>query len=107
MSATNGEHAGVVEVKGRPRIQYQSEVAEIAANVPKKQEDDTPKSALISVPPEVVTVSDTNWNENVPVVVRMTIPRTQIGPNWYSFQAGKKYLVPRHIKRHLEEKGVA
>jgi hypothetical protein len=103
--ALDGEHAGIVEVKGRQRIQYQSSAAEEGAKIlPQKEEE--PQLAVVSVPQEKVIVTTVNWDELVPVTARATILRTQIGPHWYSIQAGKKYMVPRSVKLHLEEKGI-
>jgi hypothetical protein len=37
---------------------------------------------------------------------RKTIPRTRIGHTWYTFEAGKKVIVPRFVATLLEEKGI-
>lgn len=102
----DGENAGIVEVKGRQRIQYQSSAAEDGAKIIHKKEDEPQLAVVTTTAQDKIIVSNIDWNELVPVTARTTILRTQIGPYWYSLQAGKKYMVPRSVRLHLEEKGV-
>jgi len=46
-----------------------------------------------------------NYDEKVTIKPRKTQARMFIGNKQYSFTAGKKCIVPRHVAIHLEEKG--
>lgn len=76
-------------------------------------------SAFDDAPPEVakvgtigdegvprVAVDMTKENELVQVRPRMTIARTRIGREWYSFTENKVCLVPKHVERLLQEKNL-
>jgi hypothetical protein len=73
-------------------------------------EEDTsePQPAISSpvVPPQIVAVDQSHYNRMVKIRPRVSIPRTRIGNDWYSFAANKDCLVPAHVRLHLEEKGI-
>lgn len=66
-------------------------------------------AAEVNVPKEKessVEVSSFDANKRVAITPRISIPRTSIGGQTYSFAAGKKVTVPQHVAVLLDEKGV-
>lgn len=53
-----------------------------------------------------VAVKAEDMNRRVAITPRVNIPRTRIGGIDFSFTAGKKVSVPRHVAVLLEEKGI-
>jgi hypothetical protein len=93
------------------RGNFQSSDARAAAkNTASALDDMPPETAAVgSVEPSAPRMQAEEYaKENEPVTVRprITISRTRIGLEWYSFTAGKPCLVPRHVARHLEEKNI-
>ena len=90
---------------------FQSEEAlnKARADAATPEEDASdPQPALSSsvTPKQIVAVDQTHLNRMVKVRPRVSIPRTRYGEDWYSFTANKECLVPAHLRRHLEEKGI-
>lgn len=76
-------------------------------------QDKNQVTVTINPPPEpvkaevAVKVEDpSDLNRMVRVRPRQSIPRTRIGGTYYSLQAGKEILLPKHVANLLEEKGV-
>lgn len=65
-----------------------------------------PTSAKTGDGTRIVVNDPAEENRMVKVRPLRTIPRTRIGKDWYSFQQGKTCLVPKHVARLLEQKGV-
>jgi hypothetical protein len=88
---------------------FQSEEAEEkAAEAARVVIDDTPPQPavvpVVKVTPEAVRTDDAM--KPTKVKPRQTILRMRVGPDWYSFIAGKECIVPKHVERLLEEKGL-
>jgi hypothetical protein len=96
----------VPEVKGSGvKTSFQSLDAEKAFYSP-PPESEPPVSAEMSSPQVKVATEVEDPNQIVSIVPRKTVARTRIGPKWYTFQEGKKALVPRHVAALLAERGV-
>jgi hypothetical protein len=92
---------------------FQSEAAAEAAIRVEERTLEEPKSAAVTgVGDEegegvVLKAMDLSGEYKlVEVKPRVSIPRTRIGGVWYSLIEGKRALVPNHVRRLLEEKGI-
>lgn len=92
----------VASVKEGPNNNgYQSQAAKERAEETPEEDTSEPAPAATSVAVDMSQV-----NRMVKVRPRVTIPRTRIGLEWYSFTANKETLVPAFVRQHLEEKGI-
>ena len=67
---------------------------------------DATKPNVATVVVDEPTVVGAPSNDNVVIRVVENIDSMTLGAgNFYSFTAGKKYTVSRHVAQHLEEKG--
>lgn len=74
------------------------------------EQDDSAESEEASINskdgPSLITVNQIEeMNKLVEIRPRQNIPRTKIGRQTYSFVAGKKTRVPRHVAMLLDQKG--
>ena len=99
--------------KGKPQLYQSEEAAEQAKldSVKPSFLDNEVAPAMVNadVPEEVPVVHVQRVQElNKMVMVKplRTETRVRYGNNWYSFELGKKCLVPKHLAQHLEEKGM-
>lgn len=92
---------------GKRRIAFQSEKAAEAVIEKRDPKVEEVRSAEIGAE-EQLSAAEYVEDPFAKVVInpRKTIPRTRIGHTWFTFEAGKKVIVPRYVATLLEEKGI-
>src|ERR1700690_19110 len=71
-----------------------------------KVDDDEPVLGSVDDPKPVVVADGEDQEKVVPVRASRNELNFRVGPKMYSVFAGKTTLVPRHVARHLQEKGI-
>jgi hypothetical protein len=100
------------EEEGNLRHQFQSEEARnvhLQNNNNRRRPQSEVRPAEISkrvTDREQVKVRASDESKLVMVTPREDLPRFRVGDKWYSIQNGRKTLVPKHVARMMEQKGL-